>query len=169
MSTFPALIPSGTRTFTPGEYPHTPLRSMGGRTSLVRHSDAVVDQRLRLSFFGLTEMEMLLIRGHYISRRGRFYGFDLPAEAWTGSGSTHTPVGYEWFYADRPQIGDVGCGYYDVSVELEMLPAVVSAFVVPAAVIAARGIAPSILANLILEPSAAIITTQARPPRVITV
>jgi hypothetical protein len=168
MSTFPPLTPSGTRTFTPGERPHTPQRSMGGGASLVLHSDGIVGQRLRLSFLRLTEAEMRQIRAHYISRRGRFYGFDLPDEVWSASTSTQTPSAYQWHYASTPQVSDVFCGRHDVQIELEMLPREVPAIPIPAAVIAAAGVVPVIVADLNLKPPRARVTVAGIPPQVST-
>ena len=123
MTTFPALVPSG-RTFTPGDYAHTVWRSMGGRSSRSRHSSIITGQRVRLSFLGLVQADLVLILQHWINRRGRFYTFDLPDEVWSGTDdpSEFTPAGYAWKYVAPPAVEDVGCGLHDVTVELELLP-----------------------------------------------
>ena len=123
MTTFPALVPSG-RTFTPGDYAHTVWRSMGGRSSRSRHSSIITGQRVRLSFLGLVQADLVLILQHWINRRGRFYTFDLPDEIWSGTDNPgeFTPAGYAWKYVAPPEVEDVGCGLHDVTVELELLP-----------------------------------------------
>jgi hypothetical protein len=41
MTAFPTLIPS-TRTFTPGEYPHTAYQAYSGQENRVRHSNVML-------------------------------------------------------------------------------------------------------------------------------
>ena len=171
MTTFPPLIPSGTRTFTPGDRPHTAQRSMGGGATLVLHSDGIIGQSLRLSFQLLTGVEMRQIRQHYISRRGPFYGFALPAEVWSASSSTQTPDGYQWHYVSKPAVSEVKMDDYirfDVSVELELLPIEVPAIPIPAATIAVAGVVPVIMPDLILAAGISTITITGIPPQVRT-
>jgi hypothetical protein len=123
--TFPALVPS-MRTFTPGEYGHTPWRTMGGRQSQSRHSNAITNQRVRFTFLGLSQAQRDLIKAHWINRRGRALLFSLPSQVWSGTTdpTVFTPPGYAWRYASRPTILDVPCGLHDVTVELVMEPEV---------------------------------------------
>jgi hypothetical protein len=123
MATFPALKPS-TRTFTPGERPHSQIRTMDGGQSRVRQSNVLVNQRLRLSFAVLTEAEMLSIRTHYIGQQGKFLSFDIPNDLLSGvtTPADFTPTGYSWVYASTPVIEDTGCSRYNVSLELVTIP-----------------------------------------------
>jgi hypothetical protein len=84
----------------------------------------ILDQLLRLSFAALTEQQMLSIRTHYIGQQGRFLSFAIPNDLLSGTTtpSSFTPTSYSWTYAAPPQISDVACGRYDVSVELATVP-----------------------------------------------
>jgi hypothetical protein len=123
MATFPSLKAS-TRTFTPGRHPHSEIPTLSGLQTRVRTSNVLLEQRLRLTFVALTEAEMLSIRSHYITQQGRFISFFIPNDLLSGttSPSSFTPTGYSWTYAAPPQISDVACGRYDVSVELSTVP-----------------------------------------------
>jgi hypothetical protein len=90
----------------------------------VRTSNVILDQLLRLSFAALTETQMLSIRAHYIGQQGRFLSFAIPNDLLSGTTTpaSFTPTGYSWTYAAPPQISDVACGRYDVSVELATVP-----------------------------------------------
>ncbi len=123
MATFPALKPS-TRTFTPGRHPHSEISTLSGLQTRVRTSNAILEQRLRLTFTALTEAEMLSIRNHYTQQQGQFLSFNIPADLLSGTTtpSAFTPTGYSWLYANRPQIADIGLQRYDVSIELVTTP-----------------------------------------------
>ena len=123
MATFPSLTPSS-RTFTPGRHPHSEIGTLSGLQTRVRTSNVILDQLLRLSFAALTEAQMLSIRAHYIGQQGRFLSFAIPNDLLSGTTtpSSFTPTGYSWTYAAPPQISDVACGRYDVSVELATVP-----------------------------------------------
>lgn len=123
MATFPALKPA-TRTFTPGRHPHSEIPTLSGLQTRVRTSNVILEQRLRLTFAALTETEMLSIRNHYIQQQGRFLSFTIPNELLSGTGtpSAFTPTGYNWLYADRPQITDIGLQRYDVSIDIVTTP-----------------------------------------------
>jgi hypothetical protein len=120
MAAFPALIPSARR-LTPGQHLHTPLRTMGGRQTQVRHSNTVIGYRVSLAFDSLTNQQLASFKEHFISLRGSFRTFDLPAAAWTGT-TDPTVTGCSWRYISRPAVVDVGCGRHGLSVELEMVP-----------------------------------------------
>jgi hypothetical protein len=87
-------------------------------------SNVQLNQMLRLSFAALTEAEMLSIRTHYIGQQGRFLSFTIPDALLSGMSTpaSFTPAGYSWTYVAPPQISDVACGRYDVSVELATVP-----------------------------------------------
>jgi hypothetical protein len=123
MANFPTLTPSS-RTFTPGRHPHSEIPTLSGLQTRVRTSNVILEQRLRLSFAALTETEMLSIRTHYIGQQGRFLSFTIPDNLLSGMSApaSFTPTGYSWTYVAPPQISDVACGRYDVSVELATVP-----------------------------------------------
>jgi hypothetical protein len=123
MANFPFVTPSS-RTFTPGRHPHSEIPTLSGLQTRVRTSNVILEQSLRLSFAALTETEMLSIRTHYIGQQGRFLSFTIPDDLLSGMGTPagFTPTGYSWTYAAVPQISDVACGRYDVSVELATVP-----------------------------------------------
>lgn len=123
MATFPVLNPSS-RSFTPGLYPHSEIRSLTGIQTRVRTSNVLLDQRLRLIFVALTEAQMLSIRSHYMGQQGRFLSFDIPTSLLSGTSapSSFTPAGYSWIYAAAPQIEDIGLQRYTVTVELVTVP-----------------------------------------------
>jgi hypothetical protein len=88
-------------------------------------SNVILEQRLRLTFIGLTEAEMLSIRTHYISQQGRFLSFDIPSSLLSGmtTPAYFTPTGYSWIYASSPQVEDIpGTQRYTVSIELITVP-----------------------------------------------
>ena len=152
MTAFPALIPSS-RTFTPGDRAHAVLRSMGGRSTQVRHSNVVTGQQLKLSFNLLTEANMLAVQMHYINRRGQFATFSLPAAIWSG-GTDRTISGYSWRYISVPKVEEPFSGRFDVSLTLEMIaeyapPATTGdAFVqVPQAAVAVAILMPTVQGN----------------------
>ena len=124
MATFPTLTPSS-RTFTPGRHPHSEIPTLDGLQTRVRTSNVILEQRLRLSFIGLTEAEMLSIRTHYVGQQGRFLSFDIPASLLSGmtTPAYFTPTGYSWLYAGAPQVEDIPCAQrYNVSIELVTVP-----------------------------------------------
>jgi hypothetical protein len=124
MATFPTLTPSS-RTFAPGRHPHSEIPTLDGLQTRVRTSNVILDQRLRLSFIGLTEAQMLSIRTHYVGQQGRFLSFDIPASLLSGmtTPAYFTPTGYSWLYAAAPQVKDIsGTQRYTVSIELVTVP-----------------------------------------------
>ena len=124
MATFPALTPSS-RTFTPGRHPHSEIPTLNGLQTRVRTSNVVLEQRLRLSFIGLTEAQMLSIRTHYVGQQGRFLSFAIPTSLLSGmtTPANFTPTGYSWIYGSAPQVEDIPCAQrYNVSIELVTVP-----------------------------------------------
>jgi hypothetical protein len=124
MATFPTLTPSS-RTFTPGRHPHSEIGTLSGLQTRVRTSNVLLEQRLRLTFIGLTEAEMLSIRTHYVGQQGRFLSFDIPSSLLSGmiTPAYFTPTGYSWLYAGAPQVEDIPCAQrYTVSVDLVTVP-----------------------------------------------
>ena len=124
MATFPTLTPSS-RTFTPGRHPHSEIPTLNGLQTRVRTSNVILEQRLRLTFIGLTEAQMLSIRTHYVGQQGRFLSFAIPTSLLSGmtTPANFTPTGYSWLYAGAPQVEDIPCAQrYNVSIELVTVP-----------------------------------------------
>jgi len=123
MATFPTLTPAS-RSFTPGRYPHSEIRTLDGLQARVRTSNVILEQRLRLTFVALTEAQMLSIRSHYNGQQGRFLSFDIPTSLLSGMAApaSFTPTGYSWIYAGPPQVEDIGLQRYTVSVEIVTVP-----------------------------------------------
>ena len=123
MATFPSLTPS-TRTFTPGEYPHTPFATYNGGQNRVRHSNVMLSSSVRLSFIALAEADMLSILSHYQGQFGGFESFTLPSSIWSGvtTISDYELTDYRWQYAESPTVDDAYCGRYNVELTLETVP-----------------------------------------------
>ena len=129
MSTFPALIPS-TRSYSPGEFPHTAHPLLSGSEIRVRHSNTVLGVRLRLTFTAITSADLLAVRNHYRDRQGGFLPFAIPAELLSGvtTPADFTPTGHQWRYAARPSVTDVPIpgatptNRHDLVLELESVP-----------------------------------------------
>jgi hypothetical protein len=121
---FPSLTPSS-RTFTPGRHPHSEIDTLSGLQTRVRTSNVILEQRLRLTFIGLTEAQMLSIRTHYVGQQGRFSSFFIPSSLLSGmtTPAYFTPTGYSWIYGSAPQVEDIpGIQRYTVSIELITVP-----------------------------------------------
>lgn len=123
MATFPALTPSS-RTFTPGEYPHTPFTTYNGLQNRVRHSNVMLSSSLRLSFIALAEADMLSILSHYQGQAGGFESFLLPSSIWSGvtTISDYELTDYRWRYTEAPTVDDAYCSLYNVELALETVP-----------------------------------------------
>lgn len=122
MATFPSLTPSR-RTFTAGEYPHTPFNAYNGWQNRVRHSNVMLASQLRLAFTALTEADMLSILSHYQGQYGTFDSFALSSSAWSGvTASDYQLTGYLWRYVEPPTVEDVYCDRYNVELALETVP-----------------------------------------------
>lgn len=123
MATFPTFYPS-TRTFTPGEYPHTPFQTLSARNRRVLHSNVIQSSSLRLSFVRLSESDMLAILSHYNTQQGDFIPFAIPASILQGfTAADFIPTGYLWRYAEPPEVEDFCGPYHDVTVVLESVGA----------------------------------------------
>lgn len=120
MAAFPSLTPSS-RTFTPGEYPHTAYQAWNGREGRVRHSNVMLNSTLRLSFISLTEANMLSILSHYNGQQGGYLAFTIPSQLLSGvsAAADYTLTGYQWRYAEPPIIDDIPCAGHSVEVTLE--------------------------------------------------
>jgi hypothetical protein len=123
MATFPTLTPSS-RTFTPGRHPHSEIPTLNGLQIRVRTSNVILEQRLRLTFLGLTEARCSASAATTSANRGASFlchttsllsGMITPAN--------FTPTGYSWIYGSAPQVEDIPCAQrYNVSVELVTVP-----------------------------------------------
>ncbi len=122
MSTFPALAPSS-RTFTPGDYPHSAFTGLGGQQARVRNSTVMLSSQLRVSFIALTEAQMLSILSHYNGQQGNYLSFDIPSTLLSGvTAADYTLSGYAWRYIEPPQVEDLGLQRHTVTLTLESVP-----------------------------------------------
>lgn len=123
MATFPTLNPS-TRIYTPGVYPHTAFTGFSGKQNRVRNGSVMLASQLRLTFFAVTESEMLSILSHYQGQQGTFKSFGLPSIIWSGLVSAdYQLAGYGWVYKEPPTVEDSMCGdFYSVDVLFETVP-----------------------------------------------
>lgn len=119
MATFPTLTP-GIRTFTPGEYPHTPFLTLSNLNRRVLHTNAMVASTLRITFLQLSQSDMLSVVTHYQGQQGTFLPFAIPSSLLQGFTAAHfTLTDYRWRYAEPPVITDYCGPYHDVEVILE--------------------------------------------------
>lgn len=124
MANFPALQPSG-RTFTDGEYPAAAFAGVARGESRVRLSSGSLNQRLRLSFIGLTQSQAKDVVDHYNGQLGAFRTFSLPAIVWSGvTAGDYEGAATQWRYVAPPQVEDMPCRpdgshIYSVTLELE--------------------------------------------------
>tara|TARA_Y100000015_G_C2388788_1_gene88952 strand:- start:33 stop:533 length:501 start_codon:yes stop_codon:yes gene_type:complete len=118
MTDFPAIGPTS-RTYVPGNVPAELQTSLSGAVTGFRRGQRRTSQTLSLSFSHLTEENMVLIKDHYIARKGSFEIFLLPTVIW--GDYTTIPVGldYAWRYVSPPEIEDVSFDRFTVSVELQ--------------------------------------------------
>ena len=130
MTTFPTLQP-GSRAFTPGTYPNATFRTLSGRDSRVRHSNALVGMQVKAEFPLLNETELESIRSHYLGQYGGHQSFAVPDEFWSGTDAPagFTPSGYQWRYAGKPSIEEItidtsgtAATLFNVSIDLEAVP-----------------------------------------------
>lgn len=154
MAVFPSITPSG-RTFTPGDYPHTPFDTYSGWQNRVRHSNVMLASQVRLTFTALTEADMLSILSHYNGQYGTFNSFALSSDAWSGvTAGDYQLSGYQWRYIEPPTVEDVYCDRYNVELTLETVPPdgavidgawyVVNTLLTPGAARAANGLSKTV-------------------------
>lgn len=129
MAVFPELIPS-TRTYSPGEFPHSVHGVYDGSQARVRHSNTVLGVRLRMFFPAITTAQLLTVIAHYQGQRGRFLPFVIPYDLLSGTDvpADFTPAGHQWRYAAKPTVEDISVddssptNLHNLTVELETVP-----------------------------------------------
>lgn len=119
MANFPTLTPS-LRTVTPGAVAQSQFKAYGGQESRAQLGAGVHGHTLSLSFLALTFAQAKSIRDHYLGQQGSFVPFDLPSAVWSGFSAYASilPEGYQWIYAEPPQISDTSCEVQSVNVQL---------------------------------------------------
>ena len=119
MADFPTLTPS-LRTVTPGAVAQSQFRAYGGQESRAQLGAGVHGHTLSLSFSALTFAQAKSIRDHYLGQQGSFVPFDLPSAVWSGFSAYASilPEGYQWIYAEPPQISDTSCEVQSANVRL---------------------------------------------------
>jgi len=118
MANFPDIAPS-VRTYTPGAYASTQLRTLLGEEASVQHNNSAVGHRLSMTFSAIPGADQILIYNHYLLH-GRFTPFELDSTTLQGSGLTF-PANGKWIYAGSPQV-DKTCSVTNMNVELELIP-----------------------------------------------
>jgi hypothetical protein len=119
MANFPDIAPS-VRTYTPGTYASTQLRTLLGEEASVQHNNSSVGHRLSMTFSAISSTNQTAIYNHYLLH-GRFTPFELDSSTIQGSSSLTFPAGHKWIYASSPQI-DKTCPVTTMRVELELIP-----------------------------------------------
>tara|TARA_R100001443_G_scaffold110115_1_gene121840 strand:- start:542 stop:910 length:369 start_codon:yes stop_codon:yes gene_type:complete len=118
MASFPAITPTS-RTYVPGTFASSALPSLTGDETNIRHSNASVGHRLRMSFINITRAQHFELVSHY-SLHGTFETFDITATTLKGTNLTF-PTNYKWRYRNRPNVEETPT-QIDFDVELELLP-----------------------------------------------
>lgn len=174
MPTFPAIAPAS-RTFTPGDYPHSPFVALSGEQSRVRHSDAVLSASLELEFVRLTEAERLSIETHYLGQYGEMDPFPLPPQTFSGFNPYDFNEGAGlWRYAEPPEIEDFCGPTHDVRVRLVSVPGGASGAQLGPVVVSGVGGAATVLVPSIdilllhMEGTGATIVDSSSVPKTIT-
>jgi len=148
MTSFPAYVPTSWP-LEHGTFPASVGKTMGGRTSIVRHSDIETDIRLPLQFI-LTEAQFLEVWNHY-KNHGSVSSFALQSATVP---SDYTLTGYRWHYAAEPvQVADeyedrfvVSCvfvGNLSTSIRLPESTGIVYVRGIPADITSTRTTAPA--------------------------
>lgn len=120
MSTFPAISPT-VRTYVPGNVPADLQAGLNGTTVGFKRGARRVRQVLSLSYSHLTEANMILIKDHYIARKGTFEIFYLPSAVWGDYSTSPVGLNYAWRYSGPVEIEDVSFDRFTVNVELETI------------------------------------------------
>lgn len=120
MADFPELEPT-TRAWDFGAYAMSEAPAVGGGAIRFNHATEAVGITLAMTFEGLADNDLQLIRDHYYAQQGGYLSFLLPAVIWLGHTSTTdvAPATDRWIYASPPDEGDAKQGgFYDVTVTL---------------------------------------------------
>jgi hypothetical protein len=122
MSIFPEIIPNSI------EYDHgTPnlseYNSFGLGPIRFRHSSYIYNQSLRLTYRGLSQAQVNLIRDHYAVFNGT--SFEAPLSIWGGASVVLSDSTYR--YADTPTEEHTGL-HYNLTVDLLVLKGYLIAF-----------------------------------------
>lgn len=117
VAAFPSIKPSS-RTWTPGSQPVQSFTALSGYEARVLLGPNPIGAVLSLGFQNLTEAVFLQITDHYITAKGGYEVFDLPADVFAGmtSYSGVTPSGYKWRYSAPPTIDWTAPGIGNASV-----------------------------------------------------
>ena len=79
---------------------------------------------MSIAFANLRETDFLLIMQHYITAKGTYETFSLPASVFAGMANYGDviPSGFSWRYASAPSVDWVMPGIGNVSVDLLAVP-----------------------------------------------
>lgn len=118
MTTFPSIAVNS-RTYVPGNVPSRDQISLDGSYVSFRRGARRVNQVLSLGFSNLTQSDMVLLKDHYIARKGTFEVFYLPSTVWGDYSSSPVGVEFAWRYIAPPEITDTSFDRFNVSIELQ--------------------------------------------------
>lgn len=122
---FPSLVPNEI-SFTQGRANLSEYQAFGVGPVRFRHSSFVNDQQLVLTYRGLNQTSINLIRAHYNSVGGTHGSFTAPTAIWGGVGLAQTDSTYR--YAETPTEEHTGL-HYNVTITLRLLRGVESSFI----------------------------------------
>ena len=105
----------------PGNVPADLQAGLNGTTVGFKRGARRVRQVLSLSYSHLTEANMILIKDHYIARKGTFEIFYLPSAVWGDYSTSPVGLNYAWRYSGPVEIEDVSFDRFTVNVELETI------------------------------------------------
>ena len=128
MTTFPSLVPNEI-SFDQGKANISEYNSFGLGPIRFRHSQYVNGQNLSLTYRGLSQANVELIRQHYKDVGGTHGSFSAPTAIWGGAGLPQSDSIYR--YADTPTEEHTGL-HYNVSVTLRLLQGVLMQFILDA-------------------------------------
>jgi hypothetical protein len=116
---FPSLKPTA-RTWTPGTPPASTFTSLSGSEYRVLHGNTPLGTALTLDFGNLLEADAKLITDHYVTAKGVFEVFSLPATVYDGLAVYNNiqPSGTSWRYVAAPAVSYPAPGIVTVSVQL---------------------------------------------------
>ena len=120
MTTFPSLVPNEI-SYGQGESNISEYNSFGLGPIRFRHSKYINSQNLNLTYRGLSQASVELIRQHYIDVGGTHGSFAAPSSIWGGVNLPQIDSLYR--YADTPTEEHTGL-HYNVNITLRLLQGV---------------------------------------------
>lgn len=119
---YPTVRPS-TRRFDPGNWPVKTFKAQDGAEVRMLYGNRRTGMTMALDYSNITDSQAEQFLQHYMSQRGTYDTFTLPAETtagWKGSvdALTVASTGNRWRYEGPPQVQAVRPGVSSVTVSL---------------------------------------------------